>query len=83
VTDAVQASNDQLQNRMSERDKLADELKLTLTRLRSVVRGFYGPDSNEYQQVGGTRASDRKRPIRRNEAETEAVAAANGNGTVS
>lgn len=31
-----------------------------ITRGRSVVRGTYGPDSSQYEQVGGTRASERK-----------------------
>jgi hypothetical protein len=31
-----------------------------ITRIRSVVRGTYGPDSSQYEQVGGTRASERK-----------------------
>jgi len=26
---------------------------------------LYGPDSNEYEAVGGTRKSDRKRPVRK------------------
>ena len=45
---------------MDERDdKFADFRDLT-TRLRSMVRGVYGPDSTQYAQVGGTRKSDRK-----------------------
>lgn len=32
------------------------------TRLLSATKGKYGPDSSEYQQVGGTRTSHRKHP---------------------
>ena len=31
-------------------------------RFLAAVKGKYGPDSSEYEQVGGTRTSDRKRP---------------------
>jgi hypothetical protein len=36
-----------------------------VTRVRSGIRGFYGPDSTQYGQVGGTRTSERKRPTRK------------------
>ncbi|HMF58050.1 MAG TPA: hypothetical protein VK619_17025 [Pyrinomonadaceae bacterium] len=32
------------------------------TRARSGFRAIYGPDSSQYEQAGGTRASERKRP---------------------
>ena len=34
-------------------------------RLLAIVRGHYGPDSDEYKQAGGIRRSDRKRPERK------------------
>jgi hypothetical protein len=37
----------------------------TVTRVRSGIRGFYGPNSAQYGQVGGTRTSERKRPTRK------------------
>lgn len=33
-------------------------------RLRSSIKGLYGDDSTEYELVGGTRRSERKRPRR-------------------
>lgn len=33
----------------------------------------YGRDSNEYEMIGGTRTSDRKKPVRKNGGGTEAV----------
>jgi hypothetical protein len=36
-----------------------------VTRARGGFRAFFGPDSNQYEQAGGTRKSDRKRPIRK------------------
>jgi hypothetical protein len=35
------------------------------TRARGGVRAFFGPNSTEYEQVGGKRSSDRKRPTRK------------------
>ena len=35
------------------------------TRIRSGIRATYGPDSNQYEQAGGTRTSERKRPARK------------------
>jgi hypothetical protein len=32
-------------------------------RILSAVRAIYGPDSSEYELVGGTRRSDRKKPV--------------------
>lgn len=40
-------------------DKRAGVAKL-VTRGRSAIRGTFGPDSSQYEQVGGTRESDRK-----------------------
>jgi hypothetical protein len=84
AADEVLASEKELRSKITERDALASEVNLVVTRLRSVVKGFYGPDSTEYEQVGGTRTSDRKRPARRKEVQPAATAAApatgNGNG---
>lgn len=36
-----------------------------VTRARSGFRAFFGPDSTQYEQAGGTRRSERKRPTRK------------------
>lgn len=36
-----------------------------VTRARSGFRAFFGPDSTQYEQAGGTRRSERKRPARK------------------
>jgi hypothetical protein len=36
------------------------------TRARGGIRAFFGPNSTQYEQVGGTRSADRKRPTRKN-----------------
>jgi len=35
--------------------------------LRKGVLAFFGPDSTQYAQAGGTRASERKKPVRSSE----------------
>lgn len=35
-----------------------------VVRTRKGVLAFFGPDSTQYSQAGGTRASDRKKPVR-------------------
>src|SRR6266496_3435634 len=45
-------------------DRLA-QLWDTLKRVRASVKGAYGDDSTQYELVGGTRRSDRRRPARR------------------
>lgn len=35
------------------------------TRALSAIRGIFGPDSIEYDQAGGVRTSERKRPARK------------------
>ena len=50
---------DQLQN---ELDTSEVALREKNRRILSAAEAHYGPDSNEYEQVGGTRRSDRKRP---------------------
>lgn len=49
----------------NQRDELADELKSICVRLRAGIKGYFGADSSEYEQVGGTRSSERKKPVRK------------------
>ena len=71
ILDDVKKLESQLGARIAQRDDAAAGISELITRTRSAVRGYFGPDSPEYAQLGCTRASDRKRPARRK---------ANGNG---
>ncbi len=53
---------DQMQNALE-----ADEAKLNdkSKRMLAATGAQYGPDSSQYEQVGGTRLSERKRPIKK------------------
>lgn len=50
---------DELQNELAAAEKLANDKS---KRILSATEATYGPDSNEYEMVGGTRLSDRKKP---------------------
>ena len=56
------AALDELQNSLeSAEDSLKDKNK----RILSAVQAQYGADSSEYEQAGGTRQSERRRPTGR------------------
>lgn len=49
---------DELQNQLAAAEKVANDKS---KRILSATEATYGPDSNEYEMVGGTRLSDRKK----------------------
>ena len=54
----------------NERDNLADSLNAICVRVRAGMKGYFGADSNEYEQAGGTRSSERKKPSRKSKITT-------------
>jgi hypothetical protein len=50
---------DELQNQLAAAEKVANDKS---KRILAATEATYGPDSNEYEMVGGTRLSDRKKP---------------------
>ncbi|MCI5168677.1 MAG: hypothetical protein D3903_21920, partial [Candidatus Electrothrix sp. GM3_4] len=48
---------------------LEKELRDLSSRMLSGVKVKYGRDSNEYEMAGGTRLSDRKKKLRKDEGE--------------
>ena len=50
---------------LDDRDDAALALSGLNTRALSAIRGIFGPDSSEYDQAGGTRTSERKKPVRK------------------
>jgi hypothetical protein len=48
----------------NDRNQSASQATELITRIRSGFRAFYGPNSKQYEQVGGTRTDARKRPTR-------------------
>lgn len=45
----------------NDRQATQKQLQESRKRIHSTIRGLYGDDSNEYEMVGGTRMSERKR----------------------
>jgi hypothetical protein len=50
---------------LNDRNTQLKVLREASTRTRSGVKGYFGADSNEYEEVGGTRSSERKKPVRK------------------
>ncbi len=47
---------------LNDSDVKAADIMSAITRARSGFRASFGPDSTQYEQAGGTRSSERKRP---------------------
>jgi hypothetical protein len=50
---------------MNAKQSAAKAARELIKRVRASVKGAFGDDSDEYELVGGTRASERKRPVRK------------------
>jgi hypothetical protein len=57
----------QLTDLRNQRDEQLQTLWENTKRWRATVKGMYGDDSSQYELVGGTRMSERKRPGRRSQ----------------
>jgi hypothetical protein len=55
----------QLTNLRNQRDTQSADIWEMIKRVRSTIKGMYGDDSSEYEMVGGTRMSDRRRSPRK------------------
>ena len=49
----------------NNRDELLTKLSENCARARAGFKSFYGPNSSQYEQAGGTRKSERKKPARK------------------
>ena len=68
-TAAIEDSHSQLAAQMDDSSNRFDAQNDLLSdwnrRVLSAVEAQYGPDSSEYEMVGGTRKSERKKPTRK------------------
>ena len=55
----------QLDDLLNDRNDATKVLNGYNTRGLSAVRGIFGPNSSEYEAAGGTRSSERKKPVRK------------------
>ena len=62
---SIEDLRSQLDELLNKRNDSAKVLSQLNTRGLSAIRGIFGPDSSEYELAGGTRASERKRPVRK------------------
>ena len=65
ANEEIEELRHQLSGLIDDRDDAALALSAYNTRARSAIRGIFGPDSTEYDQAGGTRTSERKKPVRK------------------
>jgi predicted ATP-grasp superfamily ATP-dependent carboligase len=63
--DKVNAQKTQLVNSKGD---MAQRVNDYIVQVRAVVKGMLGADSSEYEMVGGTRASERKKAKRKEKA---------------
>jgi hypothetical protein len=66
---ALDALNAERTRLVNEKGDKAEELSDYLVRVRAAVKGIFGDDSSEYEMVGGTRASERKKAKRKDKEE--------------
>lgn len=55
----------QLTQRVNDQTSKAEALNNVVSRARSGFRAVYGPDSSQYEQAGGVRASERKKATKK------------------
>jgi hypothetical protein len=68
--DAAETLRTQLTALSNDLHELTTEMANINTRALSGFRAIYGPDSTQYEQAGGTRKSERKRPSSKKSAST-------------
>ena len=56
------AALDDETNRLEDHEQRLNDLN---QRILAAIKGQYGPDSSEVEQIGGVRRSDRKKPVRK------------------
>ena len=66
VVDELDALNAERTRLVDQKGEQAGNLSDHIVQVRSAVKGIFGADSAEYDMVGGTRTSERKRAKKRN-----------------
>lgn len=63
--DSYNEMNASLDGVLNEIKQAEANMRSMNTRMLAATEAHYGPDSSEYEQVGGTRTSERKRPAKK------------------
>ena len=65
LVDQIETLRNELTKLVDDKDDAAVDLSDLNTRALSAIRGIFGPDSSQYDQAGGVRTSERKKPVRK------------------
>lgn len=65
LREQIESARTQLTQLVNQSNASLNDINNITTRARSGFRAMFGPDSSQYEQAGGTRASERKRPAAR------------------
>ena len=86
--DSVRSRLDGYNQKLSEIDEDLNQLENEEAELNEMNRRFlaageaqYGPDSNEYEMLGGTRTSDRKKPTKKSGGSSGTGSGGSGTGS--
>ncbi|MCI5121558.1 MAG: hypothetical protein D3908_10285, partial [Candidatus Electrothrix sp. AUS4] len=71
VVDELDALNAERTRLVDVKGEKTGNLSDHIVQVRSAVKGIFGADSAEYDMVGGTRTSERKRPARKAEESSD------------
>lgn len=74
LLDSIKTKEAELLPLRNQRDDIAVVLKEQCVRARSGMKGFFGLNSTQYEQVGGTRSSERKSSARKSTKKTTPAA---------
>jgi len=64
LVEQIETLRSTLTKLVDDKDDAAADLSDLNTRALSAIRGIFGPDSAQYDQAGGVRTSERKKPVR-------------------
>lgn len=86
--DSVSALLDAYNQKIAELDQMQNDLQAAEAELNDLNRRIlsageaqYGPDSNEYEMLGGTRKSERKKPTKKGSGDPDTGGGASSGGT--
>ena len=65
LVDDIAKKEQELTPMRNNRDAIIMRLQNFAMRGRAGIKGYFGDDSSEYEQAGGTRSSERKKPVRK------------------
>ena len=66
--DDIDATRRSMRGKVNGKNANILKLKENIKRIRLGVKAEYGEDSDEYEKVGGTRSSERKKPVHKKPA---------------